>query len=44
MQDSEKANVLRRPVGRRKQAAAAHASLDPVAWVDEHGDSLFRYA
>ena len=28
----------------REQTAVAHPSPDPGAWVDEHGDYLFRYA
>ncbi|HEX6622944.1 MAG TPA: sigma-70 family RNA polymerase sigma factor [Pyrinomonadaceae bacterium] len=28
----------------REQTAVAHSSPDPGAWVDEHGDYLFRYA
>jgi RNA polymerase sigma-70 factor (ECF subfamily) len=44
MEDRDKDNVVRRPVGPSGQTTAARALDDPATWVDEHGDALFRYA
>ena len=44
MENRDKANAERRPVGPGNQATAARALGDPATWVDEHGDALFNYA
>jgi RNA polymerase sigma-70 factor (ECF subfamily) len=44
MEDRDNANAVRRAVSPSGQSTDARSLGDPAAWVDEHGDALFRYA